>query len=80
MDWFFTADYGHSPSLFFVCLFFNFMCVYVCISLFNTYVNIFLHMASHLAGLASAVFSGCVPHLANCQHVIYFFFRGTDKD
>ena len=68
------------PYFLFVCFLTLCVCVCVCISLFNTYVNIFLHMASHLAGLASAVFSGCVPHLANCQHVIYFFFRGTDKD
>ena len=53
------------------------MCVCVCISLFKAYVSIFLHMASHLSRLASLFLSGCAPHLANCQHVIYFFFPGA---
>ena len=68
----------------FVCLFvcsFNFMCVCICISLSKAYVNIFLHMANHLSRLASLFLSGCAPHLANCQNVIYLFFSwGTNKD
>lgn len=61
---------------------FFFLYVYVFISLFNTYVNIFLRRACHLARLAFAISKWLCSlscKLPTCNLHSFFFLRGTNK-